>query len=112
MDYLAKLPKVDDRVLGFAPCNRMADRTQRYFGKLLRDLGITASESEIVNYNSVRNTYISRLTVSGIDLKLIGGAVGHKDEEQTQLYNTAAIPADRLEKCWVDDKMYVKLDVK
>ena len=101
LDRLAALPRVDDFVLGFAPrYNSRAGCQSRYFGELLESLGIVAALGEIVNYNSVRNTYVSRLAAAGVELKLIGGAVGHRTEDQTLLYNTSAISAKRIAEIW------------
>lgn len=101
LDYLSTLPRTGERVLDFAPhYNPRSNKESHYFGDLLDSLEITASGDEIVNYNSVRNTYISRLVEHGIDVKLIGGAVGHEEEQQTLLYNTSAIPAAKIAEIW------------
>ncbi len=103
LDYLASLPRPGNRVLDFAPhYNPRNTKQTLYFGNLLARLEITAAADEIVNYNSIRNTYISRLVEHGVEVKLIGGAVGHKEEEQTILYNTSAIPASKIAEIWKD----------
>ncbi len=103
LDYLATLPRHNDIVCGFVKrYNCRSGSQQRYFGELLKELNITASPPEIVNYNSIRDTYASRMVAGGIDLKLLGGSLRHTKEKQTLLYNTSTIPQAKLSEIFKD----------
>lgn len=85
---LAKLPRKDDRVLGFSDlkCHNSGSFTTS-FGKLLKELNITSDKTGIVNFNSFRNSFVTRCDAANIPRHALRGIVGHTDDKQTNLYS-------------------------
>ncbi len=87
-EYLSKLPKSPDgRVLGFDKRHTNGGAFNKYFGEILKKLNIESSEQGIVNFNSIRNSFISRCRAAGLKDHAIRGIVGHTDSEMTDLYS-------------------------
>ena len=85
--YLTLLPRQGDRVLGaweYKP-NQSAFRQQ--FSSLLEQLQIRENQFGIVNFNSFRDSFITRCDAAGIPRHAIRGIVGHISDAQTDLYS-------------------------
>lgn len=59
----------------------------RGFNALLSRAGIVEDDSGTVNFNSFRNSFISRCDAAGIPRHAIRGIVGHVSDTQTDLYS-------------------------
>jgi integrase len=59
----------------------------RGFNELLKKCGIIEDESGTVNFNCLRNSFISRCDAAGIPRHAIRGIVGHVSDTQTDLYS-------------------------
>jgi len=64
-----------------------ANDRDRGFQAILQAAGIKQDESGTVNFNSFRNSFISRCDAAGIPRHAIRGIVGHVSDEQTDLYS-------------------------
>jgi integrase len=106
---LAALPHVNERVLGAWKYTPDYIRFRRAFGEILRGLGIQADERGIVNFNSLRDSFVTRCDEAGIPRHAIRGIVGHTSDRMTDLYShdleTArlvqglpSVPLDKQEK--------------
>lgn len=85
---LAGLPRANDFVLGFWwPHGTIPDRDRRSFAALLTSCGIASDSSGIVNFNSLRDSFVSRLDAAGIPRHAIRGMVGHVSDDTTDLYS-------------------------
>jgi integrase len=86
--YLSTLPRKNQRVLGFSDtkCHNSGSFTTA-FGKILEELNIEDTEHGIVNFNSFRNTFITRCRAAGIAEHAIRGIAGHGTKELTDLYS-------------------------
>lgn len=85
--YLETLQKSEDgTILGFIKLSHLG-RFTRYFGDLLDKLKIKDNESGIVNFNSFRNTFVTRCDESGIERHATRGIVGHVNNDITDLYS-------------------------
>lgn len=60
---------------------------ERGFNALLSRAGIVEDDSGTVNFNSFRNSFISRCDAAGIPRHAIRGIVGHVSDTQTDLYS-------------------------
>ena len=83
----AELPRAGERVLGAWAYNPNNSSFALYFGKLLQQCDIRENSRGIVNFNSFRNSFITRCDEAGIPRHAIRGIVGHVDDEQTDLYS-------------------------
>ena len=59
----------------------------RGFNELLKRSGITEDKTGTVNFNCLRNSFISRCDAAGIPRHAIRGIVGHVSDSQTDLYS-------------------------
>ena len=59
----------------------------RGFNDLLKRAGITEDKTGTVNFNCLRNSFISRCDAAGIPRHAIRGIVGHVSDSQTDLYS-------------------------
>lgn len=66
-------------------CSR--NEYDRGFNALLTRAGIVEDETGTVNFNSFRNSFISRCDAAGIPRHAIRGIVGHVSDVQTDLYS-------------------------
>ncbi|MBQ7396085.1 MAG: tyrosine-type recombinase/integrase [Lentisphaeria bacterium] len=82
---LSTLPHVSPEVLGAWQLSRK--QFNESFASLLAKLGITATEQGIVNFNSFRDSFVTRCDAAGIPRHAIRGIVGHVSDEQTDLYS-------------------------
>lgn len=84
---LKALPHVNDRVLGAWPYDPKSVQFQTAFGKLLKRLKIVDDDLGIVNFNSLRDSFVTRCDAAGIPRHAIRGLVGHVYDDQTDLYS-------------------------
>ena len=100
---LAKLPRCGDRILGAWPYqpNRLA--FSRAFGDILRSLGITENIHGFVNFNSFRDSMITRCDEHGVPRHATRGIVGQTDDKITDLYSHDLTSARKIQELpWVD----------
>ena len=81
------LPREGERVLGAWPYKPNDARFRSVFGQILKQAGISTDETGIVNFNSFRNSFISRCDAAGIPRHAVRGTVGHVSDEITDLYS-------------------------
>lgn len=79
---LSALPRKGEFVIASTANDR-----DRGFQAVLQAAGIQQDESGTVNFNSLRNSFISRCDAAGIPRHAIRGIVGHVSDEQTDLYS-------------------------
>lgn len=82
---LNSMQRVTPEVLGAWKLSR--GQFNESFAALLNKLGITATEQGIVNFNSFRDSFVTRCDAAGIPRHAIRGIVGHVSDEQTDLYS-------------------------
>lgn len=80
---LDALPRVNEYVLGVEKYVHRGDG----FGDLLRSLGIVDNERGIVNFNSFRDSFITRCDALGVARHATRGMVGQVDDQTTDLYS-------------------------
>lgn len=86
--WLNKLPRVNERVLGFSDMPYENNgRFSSFFGKLLVKLKIKDNERGIVVFNSFRDSFVTRCDEAGMPRHAIRGMAGHTKNEQTDLYS-------------------------
>lgn len=86
--WLDKIKKINDNVFGFAAIKLgKCGSFDSAFGNILKTLKISSNESGIVNFNSFRNTFITRCRAAGIAEHAIRGIAGHNDSNLTDLYS-------------------------
>lgn len=86
-EYLMTIPRSGIRILGawtYSPSNSAWRKT---FSNLLHELGIESSAQGIVNFNSIRDSFVTRLDAAGLPRHAIRGLVGHVSDDQTDLYS-------------------------
>ena len=94
---LAVLPHDDDFVLGhWWPSGTIPDHDRRRFAALLASCGIASNATGIVNFNSLRDSFVSRLDAAGIPRHAIRGMVGHVSDDTTDLYSHDLTTARRI----------------
>lgn len=94
---LDALPRRGDYVLGaWFPRGHVTNRARAKFTALLTSAGITSNQDGIVNFNSLRDSFVSRLDAAGIPRHAIRGMVGHTRDEMTDLYSHDLTTALRI----------------
>ena len=94
---LAALPRAGDYVLGhWWPAGTIPDCDRRRFAALLASCGISSNAVGIVNFNSLRDSFVSRLDAAGIPRHAIRGMVGHVSDDTTDLYSHDLTTARRI----------------
>lgn len=94
---LDTLPHVNGFVLGaWWPDGKVHSHHRRAFGELLDSLGIASNGFGIVNFNSLRDSFVSRLDAAGIPRHAIRGMVGHVSDDTTDLYSHDVTTARRI----------------
>ena len=94
---LDALPHVSDYVLGaWWKKGVIPDADRRRFAALLASCGIVSDETGIINFNSLRDSFVSRLDAAGIPRHAIRGMVGHTSDEMTDLYSHDITTARRI----------------
>ena len=84
---LAELPRNGARVLGAWPYRPGSGGFYTSFTALLKSLGIEGGPGFVVNFNSLRDSFVTRCDEAGIPRHAIRGMVGHMHDEQTDLYS-------------------------
>lgn len=94
---LAALPRVNDYVLGaWLKRGQIQSQHRRQFALILASAGIASNQNGIVNFNSLRDSFVSRLDAAGIPRHAIRGMVGHVSDEMTDLYSHDLTTARRI----------------
>jgi len=94
---LTALPHANDFILGqWWPNGTIPDHDRRRFAALLASCGITSDSTGIVNFNSLRDSFVSRLDAAGIPRHAIRGMVGHISDDTTDLYSHDLTTARRI----------------
>lgn len=94
---LAELPHVSEFVLGaWLRRGEVQSQHRRQFAALLSSVGIASNQDGIVNFNSLRDSFVSRLDAAGIPRHAIRGMVGHTSDEMTDLYSHDLTTARRI----------------
>lgn len=86
-------PSNDDRFVGFIPDRRGNNKFTREFSEILAKLDIKDNEKGIVKFNSLRNSFITRMKDNGVPSEVIRGMVGHMNDDQTEWYSESVEPA-------------------
>lgn len=84
---LSALHRKNEYVLGCFKFCRTSNSFHRKFGELLDKLGIVADERGIVNFNCLRDSFVTRCDEAGIPRHATRGIVGHVSDKQTDLYS-------------------------
>jgi integrase len=85
---LDALPRVNDYVLGkWLRSGQVQSQHRRQFASLLASVGIASNADGLVCFNSLRDSFVSRLDAAGIPRHAIRGMVGHTSDEMTDLYS-------------------------
>lgn len=94
---LAALPRSGDYVFGaWWPGGRIPDSGRRALASLFASCGIASDSSGLVNFNSLRDSFVSRLDAAGIPRHAIRGMVGHTSDDTTDLYSHDLTTARRI----------------
>ena len=94
---LADLPRAGDFVLGhWWPSGSIPNCDRRRFASLLASCGIASNAAGIVNFNSLRDSFVSRLDAAGVPRHAIRGMVGHVSDDTTDLYSHDLTTARRI----------------
>lgn len=94
---LAALPRVNDYVLGaWLKRGQIQSQHRRQFALILRSVNIADTDAGIVCFNSLRDSFVSRLDAAGIPRHAIRGMVGHVSDEMTDLYSHDLTTARRI----------------
>lgn len=86
-ERLRELPRSGERVLGAWPYEPQKIGFRRFFGNLLRDLDIRDNDQGFVQFNSLRDSFVTRCDAAGIPRHAVRGLVGHVSDAQTDLYS-------------------------
>lgn len=87
MEALTQLPRSGERVLGNWEYAPQSIAFRRAFGDILDRLGIRDDIHGIVNFNSFRDSFVTRCDAAGLPRHAIRGIVGHTDDDMTDLYS-------------------------
>ena len=94
---LAKLPHVNEYILGLPPRKRHSNSFYCGFGEVLDSLGIVADERGIVNFNCFRNSFITTCDREGLPRHATRGIVGQRSDDMTDLYSHDLTTARRVQ---------------
>ena len=94
---LDELPHGSEYVLGaWLKRGQVQSQHRRQFAQILASAGIASNQDGIVNFNSLRDSFVSRLDAAGIPRHAIRGMVGHVSDETTDLYSHDLTTARRI----------------
>ena len=94
---LAALPHCSEFILGqWCPKGHVTNRQRAKFSALLESLGVRSDASGLVSFNSLRDSFVSRLDAAGVPRHAIRGMVGHVSDETTDLYSHDLTTARRI----------------
>jgi integrase len=98
VDALAVLPRKGPRVLGAWPYSPGSGTFATRFSAILKDLGIGCGDGEVLNFNSFRDSFVTRCDEAGIPRHAVRGLVGHVSDAQTDLYSHDLATARRVQR--------------
>ena len=85
---LAALPRDNAFVLGhWWPKGVVRLRDRAILSALFKSCGVTSNASGLVKFNSLRDSFITRMDAAGIPRHAVRGMVGHVSDEMTDLYS-------------------------
>lgn len=84
---LDALPRKGERVLDAWEYEPKSKRFMEAFGNILERAGIHEDGTATLNFNCIRNSFITRCDAAGIPRHAIRGMVGHVSDEMTSLYS-------------------------
>ena len=94
---LAALPRVNDYVLGrWCSQGRIRAQQKKDWAALLDRVGIADDSTGLACFNSLRDSFVSRLDAAGIPRHAIRGLVGHVSDDTTDLYSHDLTTARRI----------------
>jgi len=94
---LSALPRSNEYVLGqWWPRGVVRASDRRTLASLFASCGVRSDASGIVNFNSLRDSFISRMDAAGIPRHAIRGIVGHVSDDMTDLYSHDLTTARRI----------------
>ena len=94
---LDELPRVSDFVLGaWLKSGQVQSQHRRQFALILESVKVASNQDGIVNFNSLRDSFVSRLDAAGIPRHAIRGMVGHTSDQMTDLYSHDLTTARRI----------------
>ena len=94
---LARLPHTNDYVLGqWSPAGCVTPSQRRTLAELFTACDIRSDSRGLVKFNSLRDSFVSRLDASGIPRHAIRGMVGHTSDDMTDLYSWDLETARRI----------------
>ena len=85
MECLSALPHKTGLVLG--RFSRESKAFHSAFRQILDRAGISAKPGEVLNFNCLRNSFVTRCDEAGIPRHAIRGVVGHVSDDTTDLYS-------------------------
>lgn len=97
MVFLRTIPRSGSRILGAWPYCPQNSAWRKKFSSLLQDLNITETADGIVNFNSIRDSFVTRMDSAGLPRHAIRGMVGHVEDTQTDLYSHDLVSARQLQ---------------
>ena len=96
-DALARLPRANDYVLGqWSPAGRVTPSQRRALAELFAACDIRSDDRGLVKFNSLRDSFITRLDAANIPRHAIRGMVGHTTDDMTDLYSWDLSTARRI----------------
>lgn len=85
---LAALPHDNAFVLGhWWPSGVVRMRDRAVLAALFKSCGVLSNDSGLVKFNSLRDSFITRMDAAGIPRHAIRGIVGHVSDDMTDLYS-------------------------
>ena len=85
---LAALPRDNAYVLGhWWPSGQVRQQDRRALAALFRSCDVRSDASGLVKFNSLRDSFITRMDAAGIPRHAIRGMVGHVSDDMTDLYS-------------------------
>ncbi len=97
LERLQSLPRAGERVLGAWPYYPNTIAFRRFFGDLLRQLGIGDTDQGFVAFNSFRDSFVTRCDEAGVPRHAVRGMVGHASDDMTDLYSHDLASARRVQ---------------
>ena len=85
---LAALPRDNAFVLGhWWPKGAVRVQDRATLAELFRDCGVCSNDTGLVKFNSLRDSFVTRMDAAGIPRHAIRGMVGHVSDDMTDLYS-------------------------
>ena len=94
---LAELPHVNDYVLGYWwPAGKVRYSDRARLSRLFEDCGVRSNETGLIKFNSLRDSFITRMDQNNIPRHATRGVVGQVKDETTDLYSYDLTTAMRI----------------